>query len=27
VIYVLDFVKRAGIQNVAIAVKAAPDQP
>jgi biopolymer transport protein ExbD len=25
VMYVLDFVKRAGIQNVAIAVKAAPD--
>jgi biopolymer transport protein ExbD len=27
VVYVLDFVKRAGIQQVAIAVKAAPDQP
>jgi biopolymer transport protein ExbD len=27
VIYVLDLVKRAGIQRVAIAVKAAPDQP
>jgi len=27
VMYVLDFVKRAGIQRVAIAVKAAPDQP
>jgi biopolymer transport protein ExbD len=27
VIYVLDFVKRAGIQHVAIAVKAAADQP
>ena len=27
VVYVLDFVKRAGIQRVAIAVKAAPDQP
>jgi biopolymer transport protein ExbD len=27
VIFVLDFVKRAGIRNVAIAVKAAPDQP
>jgi len=27
VIYVLDFVKRAGIQRVAIAVKAAPAQP
>ncbi len=25
--FVLDFVKRAGIQRVAIAVKAAPDQP
>jgi biopolymer transport protein ExbD len=25
VMYVLDFVKRAGIQNVAISVKAAPD--
>ena len=24
---VLDFVKHAGIQRVAIAVKAAPDQP
>jgi biopolymer transport protein ExbD len=27
VIYVLDLVKRAGIARVAIAVKAAPDQP
>lgn len=27
IIYVLDLVKRAGIQHVAIAVKAAPDQP
>ena len=27
IISVLDFVKRAGIQRVAIAVKAAPDQP
>ena len=27
VIYLLDLVKRAGIQHVAIAVKAAPDQP
>jgi biopolymer transport protein ExbD len=27
VVYVLDLVKRAGIQRVAIAVKAAPDQP
>jgi biopolymer transport protein ExbD len=27
VIYVLDLVKHAGIQRVAIAVKAAPDQP
>ena len=27
VIFVLDLVKRAGIRNVAIAVKAAPDQP
>jgi biopolymer transport protein ExbD len=27
VISVLDFVKRAGIQRVAIAVKAAPDEP
>jgi biopolymer transport protein ExbD len=27
VVYVLDFVKRAGIQRVAIAVKAATDQP
>ena len=27
VISVLDFVKRAGIQRIAIAVKAAPDQP
>lgn len=27
VVFVLDFVKRAGIRNVAIAVKAAPDQP
>ena len=27
IIYVLDLVKRAGIQRVAIAVKAAPDQP
>jgi len=27
VIAVLDFVKRAGIQHIAIAVKAAPDQP
>jgi biopolymer transport protein ExbD len=27
VIYVLDFVKRAGIQRVAIAVKAAPARP
>jgi biopolymer transport protein ExbD len=27
VIYVLDFVKRAGIQRVAIAVKPAPGQP
>jgi len=27
VIYVLDFVKRAGIQHVAMAVKAAPNQP
>ena len=27
VIYVLDLVKRAGIAHVAIAVKAAPDQP
>jgi biopolymer transport protein ExbD len=27
IIYVLDFIKRAGIQRVAIAVKAAPDQP
>jgi biopolymer transport protein ExbD len=25
--YVLDFVKRAGVQRVAIAVKAAPGQP
>jgi biopolymer transport protein ExbD len=27
VVYVLDLVKRAGVQHVAIAVKAAPDQP
>jgi biopolymer transport protein ExbD len=27
VVFVLDFVKRAGIRNVAIAVKAAPAQP
>jgi len=27
VVYVLDLVKRAGIQRVAIAVKAAPNQP
>jgi biopolymer transport protein ExbD len=27
IIFVLDLVKRAGIQHVAIAVKAAPDQP
>jgi biopolymer transport protein ExbD len=27
VMFVLDFVKRAGIQHIAIAVKAAPDQP
>ena len=27
IIYVLDFVKRAGIQRVAIAVKAAPGKP
>ena len=27
VMFVLDFVKRAGIRNVAIAVQAAPDQP
>ena len=27
VVFVLDLVKRAGIQHVAIAVKAAPDQP
>ena len=27
VVFVLDFVKRAGIQRVAIAVKAASDQP
>ena len=27
VVFVLDCVKRAGIQHVAIAVKAAPDQP
>ena len=27
VVYVLDLVRRAGIQHVAIAVKAAPDQP
>jgi biopolymer transport protein ExbD len=27
VMFVLDFVKRAGIRNIAIAVKAAPDQP
>jgi biopolymer transport protein ExbD len=27
VVFVLDLVKRAGIRNVAIAVKAAPDQP
>jgi biopolymer transport protein ExbD len=27
VVYVLDLVKRAGIQHVALAVKAAPDQP
>ena len=27
VVYVLDLVRRAGIQRVAIAVKAAPDQP
>ena len=27
IIYVLDFVKRAGISHVAIAVNAAPDQP
>jgi biopolymer transport protein ExbD len=27
VMFVLDFVQRAGIQHVAIAVKAAPDQP
>jgi biopolymer transport protein ExbD len=26
-IYVLDFVKRAGIQHVAFSVKAAPDRP
>ncbi len=26
-VFVLDFVKRAGIRNIAIAVKAAPDQP
>jgi len=27
IISVLDFIKRAGVQRVAIAVKAAPDQP
>lgn len=27
VVFVLDLVKRAGIEHVAIAVKAAPDQP
>jgi len=27
VVFVLDFVKRAGIQHVAIAVQAGPDQP
>jgi biopolymer transport protein ExbD len=27
VVYVLDFVRRAGISHIAIAVKAAPDQP
>jgi biopolymer transport protein ExbD len=27
VVYVLDLIKRAGIGHVAIAVKAAPDQP
>jgi biopolymer transport protein ExbD len=27
IIYVLDYVKRAGISHVAIAVQAAPDQP
>jgi len=27
IISVLDFIKRAGVQQVAIAVKAAPDQP
>ena len=27
VVFALDFVRRAGIQRVAIAVKAAPDQP
>ena len=27
VIGVLDFVKRAGVQRVAVAVKAAPDRP
>jgi biopolymer transport protein ExbD len=27
IVFVLDLVKRAGIQHVAIAVKAAPDQP
>jgi biopolymer transport protein ExbD len=27
VMFVLDFVKRAGVQHIAIAVKAAPDQP
>jgi biopolymer transport protein ExbD len=27
VVYVLDLVKRAGVEHVAIAVKAAPDQP
>jgi biopolymer transport protein ExbD len=27
VVYVLDLVRRAGVQRVAIAVKAGPDQP
>ena len=27
VVYVLDLIKRAGVQHVAIAVKAAPDKP
>jgi biopolymer transport protein ExbD len=27
VMFVLDFVRRAGVQHIAIAVKAAPDQP